>query len=454
MLFERFKDSGLAHYSYIVGEGNQAAIIDPRRDVDVYVDHASRAGYRITVVLETHRNEDYLIGSPELARRTGAEVHHADSQLEYGYGNPVAEGDFWNIGGLKLRALDTPGHTPGSMSYVLHGGSGEPLMVFTGDALFAGDVGRVDLVGDDRREAMAGLLYESLHEKILPLGDGVMVCPAHGAGSVCGGAIADREWTTIGIEKKLNPGLRANGRDRFVEVQANSLEKPPYFRKMEELNRRGPPPLSELKEPAALSPDEFRDRADSAVVLDTRSIESFGGSHVPGALSIWQEGVPAYAGWFLPHEGPVLMVNGTNDYTGVRAALLRMGYDDLPGYLAGAMTGWNSSGLQSGSVGLFSAPKACSEIDENEEQFILDVRSAGELESDGRITGAHHIHLSQLPERLDEVPGDRQVVIFCGSGKRSMTAASILARKGWKRLSVVLGGIQGWHSVRCPVRRT
>lgn len=240
MLFERIESEGLAHYSYLLGSGNEAVVIDPRRDCQVYVDRAAQEGMRITHILETHRNEDYVIGSTELAARTGAEIWHADSQLDYAYGNPVADGQRWRIGEVEVRALASPGHTPGMMNYLLHDAGGRLWGVCTGDTLFAGSVGRVDLAGPERTEEMAGLLYDSIFERLLPLGDGVLVLPAHGPGSVCGGSsIADRPWTTLGIERRHNPRLQVASRQEFVEQTALTQPFPPYFAMMERLNLEG-----------------------------------------------------------------------------------------------------------------------------------------------------------------------------------------------------------------------
>ena len=200
MIFRRFVSEGLAHYSYLIGDQDRAAVIDPRRDCGEIIEAAVAGGMAITHVLETHRNEDYVTGSIELSSRTGAVVlHSAHDDLPYQYGEPIREGDSIQIGRLRLVALHTPGHTPGHMSYVLYEASGAPWMVFTGDTLFAGEVGRTDFLGVENLDKMTGLLYDSLFDKILPLGDGVIVCPAHGAGSVCGSGIADRFWTTVGL---------------------------------------------------------------------------------------------------------------------------------------------------------------------------------------------------------------------------------------------------------------
>lgn len=451
MLFKRFESEGLAHYSYLIGDGNQAVVIDPRRDCDVYVQAASQEGLRITHVLETHRNEDYLIGSVELASRTGAAIllsaHH---DLDYSYGEPIRDGETLKIGRLKLEALHTPGHALGHMSYLLYEPGGAPWVVFTGDALFAGDVGRTDLYGRDRLDDMTGLLYESLFHNILPLGDQVTVCPAHGAGSVCGTAIADRAWTTIGLERKHNPKLQYADRGDFVKHVGRMLEYPPYFRMMEKLNLKGPPVLGSHPMPPPLSPKEFAAQAKDAQVLDTRMELGFGSAHVPGALSIWEQGVPRFAGWFLSYDKPVLLVTETNDVSRAVRYLIRLGFDRLDGFLAGGMLAWHKAGLESHRVETVTVQDLCHLLDRDEDAWILDVRSDAEVEQN-EIPVAHHIHITQLPEHMDEVPRDQPVYIFCGSGVRSMIAASLLRRAGWENLTSVLGGLAGWSSVSCPL---
>jgi hydroxyacylglutathione hydrolase len=452
MLFERIESEGLAHYSYLIGDQHEAVVIDPRRDVDVYVDKASKAGFQIAHVLETHRNEDYVIGSMEVAERTDAEIWHADSQWDYEYGNPVEDGQTWKVGRLKIQAIHAPGHTPGMMAYLLHDPAGEPWIIFTGDALFAGDVGRTDLLGEDRLEEMAGMLYDTLFNKILPLGDEVIVCPAHGAGSVCGASIAERIWTTIGLERRLNPKLQVDSKEAFVEA-AKMLERPPYFRKMERLNLEGPPVLEALPIPKPLDAATFKKESEDAVVVDTRMELGFGAAHVPRAYSIWQGGLPGFAGWFLPYDEPLLLVNEGDDITEVVRYLIRLGYDDLLGYLADGMLTWHMAGKPSASVETVTVQELCRMLDGQEEPWILDVRSDEELENEGEIPGAHHIHITQLPDHLDEVPRDRPLHIFCGSGLRSMIAASVLKREGWEEeLTVVLGGFAGWNSSTCPIQ--
>ena len=450
MIFERIESKGLAHYSYLIGHQGEAAVIDPRRDCQVYVERAYQHGYRIKYILESHRNEDYVVGSVELARRTGAEIWHADSQLRYRYGEVVEDGQTWRVGRLEIRAIHSPGHTPGSMSYLVRDPQGEPWMVFTGDALFAGDVGRVDLLGMDRAEEMAGMLYETISERLLPLGDGVLVCPAHGAGSVCGTAIAERMWTTIGLERRLNPKLQSTNEAQFVANVAKELERPPYFRRMEKYNVEGAPALNLDSPPVPLGAKQFASEAEESIVVDTRNELGFASAHVPGSLFIWLEGLPGFAGWFLPYDRPLLLVSEGENPVQAARYLARLGFDDVAGYLSGGMLTWHTAGLESHSIRTVTVQQLCTLLDEGQETSILDVRSEEELET-ARIPGAQHIHLTQLPEHLDEVPQDRIVYIFCGSGMRSTIAASLLQGAGVRNLVVVLGGLAGWNSVTCAL---
>jgi hydroxyacylglutathione hydrolase len=386
----------------------------------------------------------------ELAACSGAEIWHADAQLGYKYGQPVEDGQAWQVGRLAVQAIHSPGHTEGSMGYLLREPGGAPWMVFTGDALFAGDVGRVDLLGIGRAPEMAGLLYDTIFGKLLPLGDDVIVCPAHGAGSACGGSIADRIWTTIGLERKLNPKLQFTGRDAFIANVAKKLERPPYFERAERWNLEGAPLLGALPAPTPLSPEAFAKKAVEAAVLDTRMDLGFGAAHVPRAVSVWLGGVPRFAGWILSFDQPILLVNETDDPTQVTRYLIRLGYDDLAGYLSGGMLAWHTAGRESSSIHTITVQALCHMLDAGEEPWILDVRSDEEMKATS-IPNAQHIHVTQLLARLYEVPRDRPVHIFCGSGLRSMIAASLLQREGWQDLTVVLGGLASWRSTTCPL---
>jgi hydroxyacylglutathione hydrolase len=450
MLFERIESEGLSHYSYILGYGGTAAVIAPRRDCEIYVQTAAAHALRIRHIFETHRNEDYVSGSVELAAITGAEIWHADSQWDYRYGTGVQDGQEWRIGPLKLTALLSPGHTPGMMSYLLHDDTGAPWMLFTGDALFAGDVGRVDFMGTDKLEEMASLLYGTIFERFLPLGDGVIVCPAHGPGSVCGSDISNRTWTTIGLERCHNPKLQLVEPFRFVLETAKDHEKAPYFHKMEQLNVEGPPILGRLPVLTPLGPHRFKERMDGCVVVDTRMPDGFGCSHIAGAISIWEEGLPGYAGWFLPYDRPLLLVVDEGREEAVVRALIRMGYDSLEGYLAGGMQGWHEAGLPTAGTGMVEAQEFCALLERHASVHLLDVRSSAELAAGDAMDGARHIHVTQLPAHLNEIPGDKPLYVFCATGRRSTVAASLLQNAGFKNVNVVAGGYTAWKTITCP----
>lgn len=457
MIFERIISKGLAHYSYLVGDRNEAVVIDPRRDCRIYVKKASAEGMRIFHILETHRNEDYVIGSVELASLTGAQIWHVDGQLDYGYGLEAKHGQRWKIGRLEMQAIDTPGHTPGSMSYLMRDPSGLPWVVFTGDALFAGEVGRVDLLGKDKAPEMAGLLFDSIFGRLLPLGDNVLACPAHGAGSVCGESIAERLWTTIGLERQHNPRLQYKSRDDFIASLLKSQpERPPYFARVEKLNVEGIA-MCGFSSINPLSPEDFASlmKDENAFVLDTRMELGFGAAHIRGAQFIWMDGLASFEGWYVPYDKPILLVAETNDINELTSILIREGYDNVAGFLAGGMLSWHMSGQSSTSTRTLTVQELCNMLDEDEIEpaRILDVRSDDELKRDGQINGALHIHVTQIPERMREVPKEGAVYVFCGSGMRSMVAASFLQRNGWENLAVVLGGMAGWKSVKCTMPR-
>jgi hydroxyacylglutathione hydrolase len=453
LLLERIVSAGLAHYSYLVGDKNQSLVIDPRRDVDDYIKMATGAGMSIAYVLETHRNEDYFVGSMELAGRTGAQVWHADGQWDYQYGQPAVAGQKWKVGRLEIEAIATPGHTPGSMSYLLRDPAGISWMLFCGDTLFAGEVGRIDLLGKESAAENAGMLYESLFERLLPLGDEVILCPAHGSGSVCGELIAERLWTTIGLEKKHNARLQVKSKEQFVaSLLKSQLDRPPYFRRMEKVNLEGRPILGALPSPRPLDARSFSALSEKAQILDTRQELAFAAAHVPGSQFIWLDGLASFAGWFLSYDRPILLVGEGNYVENIVAILLRLGFDDIAGFLAGGMLNWHMAGMESAAIRTLTVQEFCRLMDGGGPIRVLDVRFESELLKDGKISAAQHIPLTALSERMDEVPKEKDVYIFCGSGMRSMVAASFLKARGWERLAVILGGMAGWRSSKCPIK--
>ncbi|AFV22542.1 metallo-beta-lactamase [Methanolobus psychrophilus R15] len=449
MIFKRIKSDGLAHLSYFIGSGDEAVVIDPRRDCRIYADTARNEGMKIKFIFETHRNEDYVIGSLELERLTGAKIYHGRG-VDFKYGNYVDEGQDFRFGSLGLTALHTPGHTDESMSYVLTDieAGEEPVMVFTGDALFIGDVGRTDLYGPDEAPRMASNLYDSIFNKILPLGDEVILCPAHGAGSMCGSAIGTREHSTLGLERIQNPALRNTNKEDFVKYKLQErLEFPPYFRQMEKYNLEGPPLLQDGPNPELLSPHEFREKMkNGAVVVDTRMPHSFGGAYIKDTYSIWLGGLPSFAGWVLPYNAPILLVLEDKEQleTAVKY-LIRLRYDNIAGFLNSGIAAWYIEALPVEGFNLLSVHDLKSKLDADEELFILDVRGDGEWES-GHIEGARHIYVGHVEENLDKVPKNCQVLVYCGSGRRSNIAASILKKNGYMKVFNVLGSMSAWKS--------
>lgn len=454
MFLEKVKSEGLAHLSYVLGHDGQAAVIDPRRDCQTYLDIAYQHGARITHIFETHRNEDYVVGSTDLARRTGATVYHGKN-LDFAYGDPVSEGDRFELGDMRLSILETPGHTFESISIVLRDSAyGEqPLAVFTGDLLFIGSVGRTDFFPDRHRE-VAGLQYDGIFDKILPLGDQVILYPAHGAGSVCGSGMAEREFSTLGYERENNPGLQYDSREAFVEYKIKQRPKQaPYFKKMEELNQQGAPILDRLPQPAPMSADPFDEAIKAGMVcLDLRSPEAFAGAFIPGSLAIPLDMLPAYAGYFLSYDQQIgLVVHNRSDVDMAVRYLIRLGFTDVVGYLAKGMHTWETSGKSYDRIAAVHVDELTRRYKEKEDFTLLDVREEEELEKSGTFPGALHIFLGDLPDRIDEVPRDKPVTTFCGSGMRAIIAASILKRNGYDRVEDNLGSMAACQAAGCPI---
>lgn len=454
MFLEKIRSEGLAHLSYIVGHGGQAAVVDPRRDGRVYREIASGRGAAITHIFETHRNEDYVSGARALAQATGARVYHGQA-LDFAYGAPAADGDTFALGDLVLAVIETPGHTYESISISVadRGFGRDPVAVFTGDALFSGDVGRTDFF-PDRPEEVAGLLYDSLFKRLLPLGDHVIVLPAHGAGSVCGSGMADREFTTIGYERRNNPALQKTDREDFIRYKcAEHHDQPPYFRQMERLNQQGarPAPVSP-RFPTPFGAEAFEAAmGEGMTAIDIRSAEAFAGAFIPGSLAIPRDMVPRYAGWFLSYDRPLgIIAERVEDAAGAQIDLARLGYDNVKGYLHGGMTAWEVSGRTYDRIPAVHAAEMVARTQENHAAILLDVRKQEEVDA-GRLPRGQHIFLGELPLKIDAIPGDKPVITFCGSGQRAIIAASILKRHGFENVENSLGSMAACAAVGCPI---
>jgi hydroxyacylglutathione hydrolase len=452
MLFERIFSEGLAHNSYIIGAAGKAAVIDPRRDCERYLEIAARNNCTITHIFETHRNEDYVIGSLALAERCGAGIFHG-AALDFAYGTAVHDGDLFTFGSLSVQVLETPGHTEESISLVLRDreSGGTPFMVFCGDTLFAGDIARTDFFGEARKEEMAEKIYDSITQKILTLGDGVILCPAHGAGSVCGGEIADHPFTTAGYERSTNPFLLM-GREEFVSARkTESPYLPPYFRTMERYNRDGPPVLHHLPLIRPLTVPELNSlRHAGCQVLDIRGPTAFAGGHIPGSISLWRNGISSYAGWFLTCDDPIVLIDDFNQETEeIQRQLFRLGYDRIAGILSGGMGTWYKSGGETGTTKTCSVRELRQHLEDGT-PFLLDVRDIRNRRAFGHIRGSHHVYVGELPRHLDEIPVNEPVFVYCDAGFKGSLAASILARHGYQTVINVLGGMTAWKQAGFP----
>lgn len=444
MLIQTVKSEIVSHLSYIIGNKNEAAVIDPRRDCQVYLGIANKWGAKINYIFETHRNEDYVTGSVELANLTGATIFHGHG-LQWGFGKTIKDNQEIQIELLKIKALHTPGHSPESMSYVLYDleSGDEPVIVFTGDTLFVGDVGRTDFLGKQMTPVMSEKLYDSITNQILPLGDSVIVCPAHGAGSVCGGKISQREISTIGLEKKTNPMLKLSKEEFIKQKTAERHQTPPYFKQMEEYNLNGPPILGVIPSPHALTPSEFEKAAGTAYIIDTRTPVAFGGAHIKDSFSLPPSRL-SNVGWIADYTKRILLV--VEDLEALDFAvrnLLRIGLDKIAGYLSGDIEAWYKQGLPLAKTGLMSVHELKNMIDAKQEIAIIDVRRENEW-NEGHIKGATRIYLSHLPKQLDKLPRDIPIIVVCKTGNRSSFGTSILLRAGFDKVYNVLGGTDAW----------
>ncbi|UCD45414.1 MAG: MBL fold metallo-hydrolase [Candidatus Bathyarchaeota archaeon] len=451
MIFEKIKSEVVSHLSYFIGSGNEAFVVDPRRDCQIYVDIAKREGMNIRHIFETHRNEDYVIGSLELASLTGAEIYHGPWP-EFKYGEVVPDGQEFRVGKLKVTAIRTPGHTPGDISIAVADTAtgGETVIVCTGDTLFVNDTGRTDFGGPEARREWSENLYDSIFNKLFPLGDHVVLCPAHGSGSVCGGKIADREMSTLGLERLMNPVLQL-GREEFVRYKAEERhEYAPYFGRMEVLNVEGAPNFGVGPNPPALTAEEFKEKWEGgAIVLDTRPPPSFGAGHIKGSYSLALKRL-GLVGWVLPHDRPVLLLmTSQSHFDYLTRNLSRIGYDNVAGYMAGSIVDWYKKGLPVERLDMMTVPELKKALDSGEDWLVLDVRSHDEWE-EGHIEGATNIYVGLMEKRLDEVPQDRRVAVICKSGTRSGFASSIMLREGRENIHNVLGGMEAWKALGYP----
>ena len=454
MYFEQFYLGCLAHASYILASEGEAIVVDPQRDVEIYLKAAESNQVVIRHVFETHLHADFVSGHRELATRTGARIYiGAEAQATFPH-VAVRDGFELKVGKTRIMVLETPGHTPESICLVIvdEEKSGDPWAILTGDTLFLGDVGRPDLSKRHSPAQLAGMLYDSLHNKILKLNDKVLVYPAHGAGSLCGRNMRAERVSTIGTERLTNYALQIKSKAEFVqELTRNLPARPEYFLQDAEINRTGAAALSDLPALPALSPAELRAvLADSGIALDVRSGDQFAAGHVPGSVNIALSG--QFASWSGALLGlaarPVLIADSDEKVSEARMRLARVGLESVSGYLKGGIGAWRAAGLPLAALQQISV-EALSDGLRNSRLRVLDVRRGVEWEA-GHIEEASWWPLDNFKIAPPEIDHKVPIAVHCKSGYRSMIACSLLQRAGFENVVDVVGGFDAWQQAQLP----
>ena len=456
MNIERFEVPGLAHYSYIVSSGGQAAIIDPIRDTGRYTRYLDQRGLMLASILETHIHADFASGSKALAEETDAElvVSAYDEGEHYRYGMPhrsLHSGESVVLGSVRLEALHTPGHTPEHLSFILFDmerSHTEPVALFSGDFLFVGSLGRPDLLGEDAKNALAKQLYDSLHSVLSRLPDSVQVYPGHGAGSLCGAGMSDRAESTLGYERRTNRLFQLDESAFMGRILGTVPPMPSYYPRMKALNACGAGSVQPLPGCNRISPTELQAlmQQQNCIVLDLRRPEAFGGAHIRGAISIGAgQNLSLWAGWLLEADSRIVLANDKGDDEDARRSLVRVGLDNIVGFLDGGMPAWIGAGFDFERTTQVSVGEVRQRGDSS---FVLDVRSDAEWETK-HIPGAEHVMLGNLVGGMSRLPNNKPIIAVCGSGYRSSIAASVLTRAGFEDVCSMNGGMTAWTSSNC-----
>tara|TARA_Y100001947_G_C10348607_1_gene309343 strand:+ start:4019 stop:5431 length:1413 start_codon:yes stop_codon:yes gene_type:complete len=460
MKVEQIYTGCLAHAAYYIESKGEAAIFDPLREVNPYIQKAENDHAKIKYVFETHFHADFVSGHLDLQKKTGAKIVFGPN-AKPGYEALVAEdGQIFKIGDYKVKVIHTPGHTMESTTYLLIDDKGNEHGIITGDTLFIGDVGRPDLaqhvISDLTEDKLAGYLFDSLRHKIMPLDDDLMVYPNHGAGSACGKKMSKETTDTLGNQKKTNYALRADmTKKEFIKELLTGLTAPPnYFPKNVLLNIGGYKSFDKIMKQAAkaLTPDEFELLAneEGALVLDTREADKYAKSHVPNSINIGLQGSFApWVGEMIPDlETPILLITEVGKEEEAITRLSRVGYDNTQGYLADGMKSWEAAGKEVDTINRITAE----ELEQKMKQdiVIIDVRKKSEFDSE-HIEGVVNVPLNQINQHLEKFPKEQEFVLHCAGGYRSMIAASILQQRGWSQLTDVIGGFKSIKETTIPV---
>ncbi|GAC1405004.1 MAG: rhodanese-like domain-containing protein [Candidatus Velthaea sp.] len=453
MFFKQYYLGCLAHASYLIGSNGEAVVVDPQRDVDVYITEAAAAKLRIRYIIETHVHADFVSGHNELAERTGATIVVGWRAAALFPHHPARDGEVLKVGALDFRVLETPGHTPEGISIVVYDRTDPKagVKVLTGDTLFIGDVGRPDLVGSKgyTSEQMAEMLYDSLHNKLMQLDDAVEVFPAHGAGSLCGRNISKETSSTIGAQRRENHALAPMSKEEFVELTTRALpEQPAYFAIDADLNRRGVPALELTKRPIAMTPAEVtRAHADGALLLDVRPSEVYGPEHIRGSMNVGLDGqFASWAGTLIPFDRRVVILTEDDaqvDETVMRLA--RIGFTSVAGYLAGGIGAWKAANLPVASTKQITVAELDDILTRRPDIRLIDVRRPGEFDS-GAAPGAVSMPLAELEQHIERLDPDQLLYVVCGSGYRSSIATSMLESVGFQKLVNVDGGMAAYNA--------
>lgn len=443
MQFKQFYLGCLSHASYYIGSQGEAAVIDPQRDVQQYIDEAAAHGQTIRYIIETHSHADFVSGHIELAKKTGAQIVFGKRAATAFDAVKVGDGDELSVGSVNLRFLETPGHTPEGITIVASDSSDKeaPLKMFTGDTLFIGDVGRPDLIGSKgfTSEQMASMLYDSLHEKILKMPDETEVYPAHGAGSLCGKSLSKETWSTLGAQRKENYALQPMTREEFVKiVAADQPEVPQYFPKSAAKNLQGAAGLDELPRPTAMTSEDVA--AFEGVVLDLRKNFEYGAGHIPGAINIGLGGqFASWAGTVIPIGTPLVLTGDTMEQVDEGfMRLARVGIETVVGFIL--TQDWNLATRSVEQVPVEEVAKVTGSVEGV--QFV-DVRRPAE-HANGHARGTMNLPLDSLAGQISKLDPDKPTYVICQSGYRSSLGVSMLAKAGFKDVYNVTGGTQAW----------
>lgn len=454
MYFEQFYLGCLAHASYLLASEGEAVVVDPQRDVELYLKAAAEHGATIRHIFETHLHADFVSGHRELAARTGAKIYMgAQSGATFEH-VPVGDGFELKFAKASIRVLETPGHTPESICLVVTDAekSSAPWAVLTGDTLFIGDVGRPDLSPRHTPAQLAGLLYDSLHTKLMTLPDQVLVYPAHGAGSLCGKNMRAERSSTIGTERLTNYALQITSREEFIrQLTSNLPARPEYFAKDAEINRTGAAALSDLPAVPSISATELERMLKAGeVAVDVRPMDEFAAGHVPGSVNIALGG--QFASWAATVLGlashPVLITETDAQIEEARVRLARVGIEELDGYLAGGIAAWKRSGRPLAVVAQISAQELEQRLGAGKVQ-VLDVRREPEWDA-GHLEGATWWPLDNFRVSPPEIDHEVPLAVHCKGGYRSMIAASLLQRAGFRNVINLIGGFDAWQQAKLP----